>query len=167
MADVKEHLRYSQESKAKANKKASEAVTKLDKLHENIERISQVTSSLEKGLQIKERECQLLCAMQEKDEVLHQVLQKKINKKKKKIKELKEELQRKEWELQSALQEVQTAQEELLQARKEVKKQHNKVILLHREKEELVCSYSIEKEKFSNIVQILTSDKEEMQVTSR
>ena len=160
--NVIKHLRHSQESKAKASKRASEVVTELEKLHENVERISHVTSSLERELKFKEQEYKLLSAMQEKDEFL----QMKIDKKKKKIKILKEELQRKEWELQSALREVQTRREELMQAQKELKKQHDEVILLQREKEELDCSYSIEKEQVSKIVQILASDKEELQVIS-
>ena len=47
-----------------------------------------------------------------------------------------------------------------------MKKQHKQVMQLHREKEELTCSYNIEKEQVSKIVQLLVSDKEEMQVRS-
>ena len=142
-------------------------MNRLEDLRENAEKISVEKSNLEKELKIKERECQLLCVMQEKDEVLNQVLQKKIDKKKKKIKELKEDLNRKDWELQTSIQEVRTQQEELLQAQEELKKQHEEVIQLQREKEELACYYDIEKEQVSKIVQILASDKEELQVTSR
>ena len=160
-----ERLRQSQESKAKANERASEAVTKLEELHENVEKICEEKSNLERELKIKERECELLSAMQEKD-AYNQVLQKKIDKKRKKIKRLKEELQKKESELQSAMQDLQTKQEELSQAQNELKKQHEQVMELQREKEELACSYSIEKEQVSKIVQLLVSDKEEMQVRS-
>ena len=163
--DAGERLRQSQESKDKANQKASEAVTKLEELHKNVE-ISEEKSNLERELKIKERECELLSAMQEKDEALNQVLQKKVDKKKKKIRSLKEKLQKKESELQSAMQDVQTKQEELSQAQNELKKQHEQVMELQREKEELACSYSIEKEQVSKIVQLLVSDKEEMQVRS-
>ena len=69
-------------------------------------------------------------------------------------------------ELQSALQEVQIGQKGLSEARKEVKKQHEQVIQLQREKEEVAWSYNIEKEQVSKIVQLLVSDKEEMQVRS-
>ena len=69
-------------------------------------------------------------------------------------------------ELQSALQEVQIGQKGLSEARKEVKKQHEQVILLQREKEEVAWSYNTEKEQVSKIVQLLVSDKEEMQVRS-
>ena len=165
MADAEERLRQSQESKVKANEKASEAVTKLEELHENVEKISGEQSNLEKELKIEERECELLCAMQGKDPY-NQVLQKKIDKKRKKIKRLKEELQSRYCEFQSAVQEAQNREEELLQARKELKKQHEQVIKLQREKEELAWSYNIEKKQVSKIVQLLVSDKEEMQVTS-
>ena len=63
------------------------------------------------------------------------------------------------------MQEAQNSEEELLQARKELKKQHEQVIKLQRE-EELAWSYNIEKKQVSKIVQLLVSDKEEMQVTS-
>ena len=163
--DAEEHLRQSQESKVKANERAREAVTKLEELHENVEKISEEKSNLEKELKIKERECELLSAMQEKD-AYNQVLQKKVDKKRKKIRSLKEKLQRKENELQSAMQEIQTRQEELSQAQNELKKQHKQVMQLQKEKEELACSYNIEKEQVSKIVQLLVSDKEEMQVRS-
>ena len=161
--DAEEHLRQSQESKVKANERASEAVTKLEELHENVEKISEEKNNLEKELKIKERECELLCAMQEKD-AYNQVLQKKIDKKRKKIKSLKKELQLKESELQTTLQEAQTKQKELSEAQKVLKKQHEQVIKLQREKEELACSYNTEKEKVSKIVQILISDKDQIQV---
>ena len=163
--DAEEHLRDAQESEVKANEKASEAVTKLEELHENVEKISKEKSSLEEQLKIKERECELLSAMQEKD-AYNQVLQKKVDNKRKKIKRLKEELQSTNFELQSALQEVQVGQTELSQAQNKLKKQREQVIQLQKEKEEVAWSYNIEKEKVSKIVQLLVSDKEEMQVRS-
>ena len=163
--DVEERLRHSQESEAKESEKTNTVMARLENLCENVEKISEEKSNLEWELKIKKRECELLCAMQEKD-AYNQVLQKKIDKKKEKIKELKEDLKWKERELQSAMQEVQTRQKELSQAQKELKKQHLEVIQLQREKEELECSYSIEKEQVSKIVQLLASDKEELQVTS-
>ena len=161
--DADECLRQSQESKVKANEKACEAVTKLKTLRGNVEKMAQEKSNLEKELSIKERECELLCAMQEKD-AYNQVLQKKIDKKRKKIKILKKELQKKESELQSALQEHQTQQKELSKAQTALKKHHEIVIKLQREREELACTYNIEKEKVSKIVQIFTSDKDKIQV---
>ena len=163
--DAEGFLRQSQESEVKANDKASEAVTKLKELQDNVEMISGEKSNLEKELKIKEQECELLRAMQEKD-AYNQVLQKKMDKKRKKIKSLKKELQIKESELQSTLQEVQTQQKELSEVQKVLKKQHEEVVKLQREKEELACSYNIEKEKVSKIVQILTSDKDKIQVKS-
>ena len=166
MADAEERLRQSQESKVKAYEKANEAVTKLEELHENVQKIAQEKSNLEKQLKVKEREYQWLSTVHEKDEELNHVLQKKIDKKRKKIKRLKEELQNMDSELQSALQEVQIGQKGLSEAQKEVKKQHEQVIQLQKEKEELAWSYNIEKEQVSKIVQLLVSDKEEMQVRS-
>ena len=161
---TEECLRCAQVSKAKANDKMSEAVTKLEELHENMQKIAQEKNSIDMKLKFKERECELLSKIQGKDETYNQFLQTIIEKKKNKIKRLKEELQKKECELKSALHEVQTKQEELSQARKKLKKQHDKVIKLQREKEELALSYNIEKEQVSKIVQLLVSDKEEMQV---
>ena len=115
-------------------------------------------------LKVKEREYQLLSRVHEKDEELSQVLKKKVEKKKKKIKRLKKELESMDSELQSALQEVQIGQKGLLQAQNKVKKQHEQVIQLQKEKEELAWSFNIEKEQVSKIVQLLVSDKEEMQV---
>ena len=161
--DAKERLGQPQESKVKANEKASEAVTTLEEFHENVQKISEEKTLVEIKLKVKERECQLLSTMQEKGEVVNQVLQKKIDMKRKKIQILEKELLRKESELQSTLQEVQTQQKELSEGRKVLKKQHEEVVKLHRERAELVCSY-IEKEQVSKI---LTSDKEEMQVISR
>ena len=163
LVDIEERLRQSQASKAKANVKSSESETKLEELLGNVEKIAQEKSNLERKLSIKERECELLCAMQEKD-TYNQVLQKKVDKKRKKIKSLKKELEIKESELQSALQKVQTQQKELSEAQKELKKQNEEVIQLQREKEELACSYNIEREKVSKIVQILISDKDKIQV---
>ena len=140
-------------------------MTRLTNLCENVEKISEEKSNLEMELKIIKRECELLCAMQEKDEVLNQTLQKKIDEKEEIIKKLKEELKWKESELQSAFQEIQTQQKELSKAQMELNKQHEEVIQLQTEKEELECSYSIEREEVSKIVQILASDKQEQQVT--
>ena len=161
---TEERLIHAQECKAEANNNTSELVAKLEELHENMQKIAQDKNNIEVKLKFKERECELLSKMQGKDETYNQLLQTILEKKRNKIKRLKEELQKKECELKSALQEVQTKQEELSQARRELKKQHEEVIQLQREKEELSLSYNIEKEQVSKIVQLLVSDKEEMQV---
>ena len=135
-------------------------VTKLYKSRGNEGRMS----ILERKLKIKERECELLSAMQEKD-VYNQVLQKKIDKKKKKITILKNELQWKERELQSVLQQLQTQQWELSDAQKVLKKQHEEAVKLVKEKEELAYSSVLEKQQLRKIIQILTLNKEEMQVS--
>jgi len=162
--DAEERLKQSQESKTKANEETNKAVAKCEELCKNVVKISEEKSNLEKELEIKVRECELLSKMQKKDEY-NQVLQKKIDKKRKKIKSLKKELQRKDCKLQSALQEVQTQQEEMSRAQKELEKEHKEVMKLYKEKEELACSYNSEKEQLSKRVQILTSDKENLKVT--
>ena len=166
LVDAEERLRQSQESEVKANEEASEAVTKLKELHENVEKIAQEKSNLEMELKVQRRECEVLSAMQEEDEISNQFLKMKLAKKEEEIKSLKVELQSMDRELQSALQKVQTRQEELSRAQNKLKKQHEQVIQLQKEKEELAWSYNIEKEKVSKIVQLLVFDKEEMQVTS-
>ena len=120
LLDAKDRLRDAQESKVKANDIASEALTKLEELHKSVEKIFEEKGNLEKELKIKERECELLSAMQEKD-AHNQVLQKKIDKKKKKIKGLKKELKKKESELQTAMQEVRTMKGKLSQAQTELR----------------------------------------------
>ena len=158
-----------EESKIKANKEARDAAAKLEESHENVQKIVQEKRKLEMELKVKERECQLLCAMQEKDEEFNQFLKMKVDEKEKEIKSLKEELQMKESGLQLATQELQTQQEKLSKARKKLKKKHREVMQLQKEKEELACSYNSEMERVSKLVQItssLTSDKEEMKVTS-
>ena len=164
--DAEERLRQSQESKVKANERANEAVTRLEELHENVQKIAQEKSNLEMELKVQRRECELLSAMQEEDEVSNQFLKMKVAKKEEEIKSLKKELQSMDSELQSALQEVQTRQEELSRAQNKLKKHHEQVIQLQKEKEELAWSYNIEKKQVSKIVQLLVSDKEEMQVRS-
>ena len=164
--NTEEHLRQSLEFKVKANEEASEAVTNLKELQENVQKIAQEKSNLEMELKVQRRECEVLSAMQEEDEVSNQFLKMKVAKKEEEIKSLKVELQSMDSELQSALQEVQTRQEELSQALNEQKKHHEEVIQLQNEKEELALSYNIEKEEVSKIVQLLVSDKEEMQVWS-
>ena len=164
--DAEERLRQSQESKVKANERANEAVTRLEELHENVQKIAQEKSNLEMELKVQRRECELLSAMQEEDEVSNQFLKMKVAKKEEEIKSLKKELQSMDSELQSALQAVQIGQKGLSEARKEVKNHHEQVIQLQKEKEELAWSYNIEKKQVSKIVQLLVSDKEEMQVRS-
>ena len=96
---IEEHLRCAQESKAKANDKTNEIVTRLEELHENMQKFAQEKNSIEMKLKFKEQECELLSKMQGKDETYNQFLQTIIEKKRNKIKRLKEELQKKECEL--------------------------------------------------------------------
>ena len=154
-----------EESKNKANKEARDAAAKLEESHENVQKIIQEKKKLEMELKVKERECQLLCAMQEKDEEFNQFLKIKVDEKEKEIKSLKEELQMKESGLQVAMQKLQTQQDKLSKARKKLKKKHKEVMQLQKEKDELACSYNSEMERVKQITSSLTSDKEEMKVT--
>lgn len=163
LLDAEEHLRHSDESRAKESEKASETMIKLESLCENLEKMAQEKSSLEWELKIKKRECQLLGARLEKD-AYNQVLLEKIDKARRRIKSLKEELQRKDFELQSALKEVQSSQNKLLQAQIELKRQHEKVMQLRIGKEKLAHSYNIRSKQVSKLVQILVSNKEETKV---
>ena len=135
--------------------KTSEVVIKLNELHKDM--ISLEKSISKSTLKLNKREYELRSEMQE-------TYNQEFSKKKEKIKRLKEKLQRKKCELQSAQKEFQTRQEELLQARIELKKQHEDVMQLQREKKELACHYNIEREQVSKLVQLLVSDKKEMQV---
>ena len=161
--DAQEHLRHSYELKTKAQEKTSEVMNKLNESRKNVQKMLHEKRNFEMELENKEQESQLLCTMQEKD-VHHQVPLDNIEKGKREIQSLKEELQRRESELESALQDVQIKQEQLLQAQKEIKKQHEEVIMLQRKKEKLACSYNIEIENVSKLVQIFVSGNEERKV---
>ena len=161
--DSEEHLQHAQKLKAEASQRTSEIMTRFEKLHEKVEKITQEKNSLEMELKLKEREYQMmLSAMHEKNEVYNQFLRKKISKKKEKIKKLKEELRRKESEFQSVHQEARALRNELLLAQLELKKKHEEVRQLQREKEKLASSYHIE--QFNKLLQITVADKEEMKV---
>ena len=117
----------------------------------------------------EEREYDLLSAMQEEDEVFNRFIKIKVDEKEKEIKTLKEELEGKEIDLQVAMQKFQTQQEKLSKARKTLKQKRKQVMQLQKEKEDLACSYNSARERVSKLEQItssLTSDKEEMKVTS-
>jgi len=73
--------------------------------------------------EFKERECQLLSELKEKDEFF----QRKIAKKKKKIEKLKTELQGKEFELKSAQQKARLQQDKLLKAQAELRGKNKNV----------------------------------------
>ena len=118
----------------------------------------------------KQKELQLLYEMKEKyaaDVEKNSFYSEKISKKRLKIKKLEKQLQRKKSELYSAMQEANKLQEELLQAQEKLKEKHEEVKKLHEEKEKLSCSFNIEREQVSKLVQLintLTSEKEEMEV---
>ena len=110
----------------------------------------------------KQKELQLLCEMEKytPDFGINSFYCEKISKKTLKIKKL-------EKELYSAMQEANKLQEELLQAQEKLKEKHEEVKKLHEEKEKLSCSFNIEREQVSKLVQLittLTSEKEEMEV---
>ena len=151
---------------AKANERASESMAKFEKQCEDLHKVIQEKNNLEMELKFKERECELLSTMLEKeDKIFTHFLEEKIRKKKVKIKKLKEELCKKEREFQSAHQEAQTLRNELSLAQLELKKKHEELTQLQREKEKLASSYHVE--QYNKLLQITVADKEEMKVSSQ
>ena len=145
------------------NEKSNQVLSQIEELHKTVRKIVQEKKILMIELQSKQRECQLLSEIKAKDAALEE----KINKKKKKIEKLEKELQRKESDLQSALQEAKIWQEKLSRTQVELKKKHEEVKELREEKEKLTCSFNIEQEQVSKLVQLtvtLTSEKTEMEV---
>ena len=135
----------------------------LKELHEKTQKIAQERNIFKMEMDHKQKELQLLCEMKEKytpDFGINSFYSEKISKKTLKIKKL-------EKELYSAMQEANKLQEELLQAQVELKEKHEEVKKLHEEKEKLSCSFNIEREQVSKLVQLittLTSEKKEMEV---
>ena len=174
VADVQKRLKHSQELKSAVNDNFSQFMSRLEELHKKARKLVQEKKILTIELQSRERECQLLSEMKEqgaahskRNEAHIAMIEEKINKKRRKIEKLKEELQGKESDLQSALQEAKIWQEKLSQAQVELKKKHEEVKELREEKEKLTCSFNIEKEQVSKLVQLtvtLTSEKTEMEV---
>ena len=174
VADVVERLKHLQELKSAVSNNFSQLMSRLEELCEKARKLVQEKKILTIELQSKERECQLLSEMKEKDaahskrnEAHIAMIEEKINKKRKKIEQLEKELQRKESDLQSALQEAKIWQEKLSQAQVELKKKHEEVKELREEKEKLSCSFNIKQKQFSKLVQLtvtLTSEKTQMEV---
>ena len=173
-ADVEKRLKHLQESKSAVNENFSQLMSRLKELCEKARKLVQEKKILTVELQSRERECQLLSEMKEKDaahskrnEAHLAMIEEKINKKRRKIEQLEKELQRKESDLQSALQEAKIRQEKLSQAQIELKKKAEEMKQLHEEKEKLTCSFNIKQKQFSKLVQLtvtLTSEKTEMEV---
>ena len=67
LVDSEELLRQLQESKQAANENAKDYLTELEKLREDVQKIAREKSNIEMELKIKERECQLLSELKEKD----------------------------------------------------------------------------------------------------
>jgi len=78
-----ELLRRLQESIQAANENAKDYLTELEKLREDVQKITREKSNIEMELKFKERECQLLCEIKEDKAYNVQFLQNKIAKKKK------------------------------------------------------------------------------------
>ena len=167
MADAEKRLKHSQESKSAMNEKSNQVLSQIKELHKTVQKIVQEKKILEIKLESKQKECQLLSEIKAKDAAHSAILEEEISKNEKKIEQLEKELQRKESELKSALQEAKTWQEKLSQAQVELKKKHEEVKELREEKEKLTCSFNIEMEQVSKLVQLtvtLTSEKTEMEV---
>ena len=170
LADSEEQLRHSQKTRLAVNEKVSQVMSRIEELHKKVRKIVQDKKILEIELQSKQKECQLLSEMKEKDAVLNSVLDEQISRKQKEIQTLEKELQKRESDLQSAQQEASRWQEELLKVQTELKEKHKEVIQLKKENENLSCSYSIEKEQVSKLIQLtvdLRADKLEIEVSTR
>ena len=170
LADSEEQLKLSQKSKSAVNEKVSQVMSRIEELHKKVRKIVQEKKILEIELQSKQKECQLLSEMKEKDASLSLMLEEKIDGKEKEIETLEKELQKRESDLQSAQQEASRWQEELLKVQTELKEKHNEVIQLKKENENLSCSYNIEKEQVSKFIQLtvdLRADKLEIEVSTR
>ena len=169
LADSEEQLRQLQMSKSAVNEKVSQVMSRIEELHKKVRKIVQEKKILEIELQSKRKESQLLSEMKEKDAVLNSMLDEKISGKQKEIETLEKELQKRESDLQSAQQEASRWQEELLTVQADLKEKHKEVVQLKKENEKLSCSYSIEKEQVSKLIQLtfdLRSDKLEIEVSN-
>ena len=156
-------MKQLQESKSAANEKFNLVMSRIEELHKKVQKIVQEKKVLEIELQSKQTECQLLSEIKARDSALEE----KISKKRKKIEKLKKKLQAKESDLHSSLENAKKWQEELSQAQVELKEKHEEVKELREEKEKLACSFNIEQEQVSKLVQLtvtLTSEKTEMEV---
>ena len=170
LADSEEQLRQLQMSKSAVNEKVSQVMSRIEELHKKVRKIVQEKKILEIELQSKRKECQLLSEMKEKDAVLNSMLDEKISGKQKEIETLEKELQKRESDLQSAQQEASRWQEELLRVQAYLKEKHKEVVQLKKENEKLSCSYNIEKEQVSKLIQLtvdLRADKLEREVSTR
>ena len=151
------------------SEKVSQVMSRIEELHKKVQKIVQEKKILEIELQSKQRECQLLSKLIEKDVSLSSMLDEKISGKQKEIETLEKELQKRESDLESAQQEAGKCQNELLKVQAELKEKHKEVTLLKKENEKLSCSYSIEKEQVSKLIQLtvdLRSDKLAMEVST-
>ena len=144
-------------------------MSRIEELHKKVQKIVQEKKILEIELQSKQKECQLLSEMKEKDTVLNLMLDEKISGKQKEIETLEKELQKRESDLESAQQEAGKYQKELLKVQAELKEKHKEVTQLKKENEKLSCSYSIDKQQVSKLIQLtvdLRSDKLGMEVST-
>ena len=163
-------MEHSRKSKSAVNEVVSQVMCQLKELCERAQKIVQENKILLMELDSKQMGLRLLSELKEKyaaDIEKKTFYSAKISKKRLKIKKLEKELQRKKSDLQSALQEAQKMQKELSQAQVEMKKKDEEVKQLHEEKEKMACSFNIEQEQISKLVELittLTSEKTEMEV---
>ena len=169
LADSEEQLRQSQKSRSAVSEKVVQVMSRIEELHKKVQKIVQEKKILEIELQSKQRECQLLSKLIEKDVSLSSMLDEKISGKQKEIETLEKELQKRESDLESAQQEAGRWQKELIKFQAELKEKHKEVTQLKKENEKLSCSYNIEKEQVSKLIQLtvdLRSDKLAMEVST-
>ena len=192
LMDTKKRLEQSQKSKASIDENINQILCSITELQHKVESIVHERNTTKDELESKLQERQLLSEMrdvltqsmqdrqkehqwfwmkdqqlQEKKVAYRTLLEMKITKKKIKIEKLEEEIRHKGSELQSAQQEARSLDEKLSQARAELKMKHEEVKQLQKENEKLTCSYNIEKEQVSKLVQTavtLTADKKKIEV---
>ena len=185
LTDSRKRLRDAQGYKASIDENINQILCGVSKVREKVKSIAHERNITKEKLESKQRECRLLSEMQDvltesmrdsktKDRQLQEreadyrrLLEEIIAEKKRQIGNLEKELRQKDSDLQSAQQEARSLHEKLLQARAELEKKSEEVKQLQKENEELACSYNIEKEQVSKLVQItvaLTADKKKAEV---
>ena len=165
LAKIEQLLKFLRDSQLPLNEDATSIMNKLTELSEQVEKLSQDRDNTDTKLQRNERDCVLLSEMQKvHDEEKCQLLQEIIDDKKRKIKRLKKELKQKEQDLEYTQQKAKALQERLSKVQEELKVIHEAAKKLQEEKEELTRSYNSARQDVSRLVDILTSDREGMQV---
>lgn len=145
---------------------ASGGLSEFKKVLENMQRIAKERNSLENQLRFKERECQLLSKLKEKDKVFEVKIH--LTKKWEKIKNWGRSYKGKNMNSSLPMANPKPKREKRNCYKLKHKwKRNTKRWMSCREREELACTYNIEKLQVSTRIQITVvaaSDQEEMKV---